>query len=171
MFSVRLTGPSGASEDHEFEIDVRSIAVNTPPRIVSSPPRLATVGRLYAYDVQAIDSDTDQLAYELLAGPAGMSIDGTRGTLRWFPQRDQTGSVEVIVHVVDPFAGETTQTFTVTARIVGGPPAITSDPSDGSHRGPDVLVCRRSGRPRTRSFDLSLLIGPVGMTIDTIRAT
>jgi len=67
---------------------------------------LATVGRLYSYDIQGDDADGDPLAYELLAGPIGMSIDGARGTVRWLPQHDQLESTEAVagqtyLHAVD----------------------------------------------------------------------
>lgn len=165
-FDVRFTDADGADEVQSFAIDVRASVSNSPPRIVSSAPPLAVIGNTYAYDVQTTDSDGDALAFELLAGPSGMSVDATRGTLRWVPAVDQAGPFTATIRVVDPGAGETTQTFRVTTRHAGGPPVITSVPPTEAVVGRSYLYSVEALDPENDPLAYSLLVAPDGMTID-----
>jgi len=90
---------------------------NHAPTITSTPDTLATVGVLYAYDVNATDSDGDTLTYSLATNPTGMTIDSTTGVISWTPTSGQIGDHDVTVEVSD---GEksTTQSFTITVHDV-----------------------------------------------------
>ena len=65
--------------------------------VLSEPLPSASVNELYAYNVEASDADAgDVLAYSLVTGPAGMTIDSVTGLMQWTPLLSQTGT-----HVVD----------------------------------------------------------------------
>ena len=50
--SVRYRSSTGSTEEHSFVIVVRQVVSNVAPKIVSEPIEVATLGRLYSYDVQ-----------------------------------------------------------------------------------------------------------------------
>ncbi|HEV3082404.1 MAG TPA: PKD domain-containing protein, partial [Gemmataceae bacterium] len=126
---VRVADPGGLAATQSFTINVTEQAVNHPPVITSTPVLSATVGQVYyAYNVQGSDPDNDPLSWSLPTAPAGMSINGLTGTIRWTPLATQVGNQAVTVRLVDNFGGVATQSFTVTVRGVNLPPVITSTP-------------------------------------------
>ena len=126
---VRVADTGGLAATQSFTINVTEQAVNHPPVITSTPVLSATVGQVYyAYNVQGSDPDNDPLSWSLTTAPAGMSINGVTGTIRWTPLATQVGSQAVTVRLVDNFGGVATQSFTVTVRGVNLPPVITSTP-------------------------------------------
>ncbi|MDY6833245.1 MAG: Ig domain-containing protein, partial [Chloroflexota bacterium] len=83
--------------------------------ITSTALTTATEDQAYSYEVKATDSDTeDQLTFLLTAGPAGMIIDATTGTIQWTPDNSQVGNHEVAILVEDTEKLTDTQGFTVT---------------------------------------------------------
>ncbi|TFG38256.1 MAG: hypothetical protein E4H46_00070 [Desulfobacterales bacterium] len=69
-------------EGDSFTNGLVYVAGNAPPRFVSSPP--ATFASMeYRYQARAIDPDDDDVRYELVAGPAGMTIDPVSGLVLW----------------------------------------------------------------------------------------
>jgi hypothetical protein len=94
------------------------ILQNSSPKIVSSPP-LELTGSLYTYQVSARDPDGDRLTYRLERFPSGMTIDQSRGLIRWalpsgtlFTGRNE---VDVQVSVDDNDGGRDTQEYTIVA--------------------------------------------------------
>jgi hypothetical protein len=84
---------------------------NQPPIITSDPVKTGEVGVEYTYDVNATDSDIeDVLTYYLTAYPNGMNINSATGLIKWTPAIE--GDYAVIVKVSD---GELdiTQSFTI----------------------------------------------------------
>jgi len=165
--SVRLHSPSGASELHEFTIDIRQTARNAAPQITSTPTLFAVVDRRFAYDLSASDADQDALAFELLAAPNGMSLNPASGTLRWLPTIDQLGTVQVSVRVSDPQGGSSVQSFTLTVRRVGGPPLITSLPASEAFVGVSYLHEVVAIDAEADPLFHSLVTAPEGMSIDS----
>ena len=64
---------------------------NRVPKITSIPNTTAIRGRLYIYDVDAQDPDSQPLVYSLLEKPLGMTINQTSGLIQW--QVDPPGSL------------------------------------------------------------------------------
>ena len=63
-----------------YTLQVGAEAINRAPSITSTPSALAPVGKNYTYTVQATDPDAgDTITYQLLEGPAGMTIDWATG--------------------------------------------------------------------------------------------
>lgn len=127
-YVVQLIVSDGKSHS---EPDTAVVTARTPtnrnPRIISTPgTTAATVGKLYSYDVNAIDDDGDTLSYSLTAFPPGMTISPNTGLIQWTPQDSQTGSHPVAVLVSDGKAGTATQGFTVQVAAPAGnqPPQV-----------------------------------------------
>lgn len=99
-FELQVTDGNGGLAVQRFDVTVQAAPVgNRPPEIVSTPPFSAKTGREYRYDPAALDPDGDTLSFNLVDGPAGMSIDSTTGQLRWTPQ--QVGAVSVRIEASD----------------------------------------------------------------------
>lgn len=110
--SIVLTAsdPQGAVAVQSLQVDVR--AANRAPEIRSNPTLSVSQGELYRYDVLAIDPDREPLTYELVQGPAGMTIDAL-GRIRWQTQLDEPlGGREVVVQVRDGLGASATQSYT-----------------------------------------------------------
>ncbi|TDR22310.1 Ig-like domain-containing protein [Marinicella litoralis] len=88
----------GGFATQSFTISVQGTGINNPPNLTSVPGYIAKVGLSYSYQIMASDSDGDELDYELISGPAGMSVDAN-GLLTWVPS--VIGSEDVIVRVSD----------------------------------------------------------------------
>ncbi|MCW5557616.1 MAG: chitobiase/beta-hexosaminidase C-terminal domain-containing protein [Verrucomicrobiae bacterium] len=76
---------------------------NHPPRFTAVAPQTVVEGELLSLILEAVDSDVPAqgLAFRLISGPAGMTVDAG-GHLRWIPTASQSpGSYQVIVGVVD----------------------------------------------------------------------
>jgi Putative Ig domain/Bacterial Ig domain len=98
---VRVDDGRGGFDVKDFTVNVVTTQTNDPPEITSSPPLVATVGQLYAYNMTGDDPDGDVLDWHLVGGPVGMSLDPLLGTLRWTPTPDQVGHQDVHVQLVD----------------------------------------------------------------------
>ncbi|MCB9723523.1 MAG: hypothetical protein H6748_05695 [Spirochaetaceae bacterium] len=93
---------------------------NSPPDIVSRPPRMDSSGR-FVYAVEARDRDGDRgLRYSLVQGPQGMTIDPFSGELRWTATVEDAGEHQVTIAVDDRNGGVTRQTFYVDVTTTGG---------------------------------------------------
>jgi len=68
----------------------------------------------YKYQVQAVDTDNEQLVYSLLTAPQGMEINSATGLITWNPSINQVGTHDVVVKVADPRGGFDTQSYTLT---------------------------------------------------------
>jgi len=66
----------------------------------------------YIYDIEAVDVDGDDLAWELVSGPLGMQI--VSGIILWNPSLAQIGVHTVVVQVEDGRGGFDRQTYEVT---------------------------------------------------------
>src|SRR5690606_28913206 len=111
------------------------------------------------------DTDHDLLAFTLLDGPVGMSIDPSLGTLRWTPGMDQLGEAHVQVRVADVVGAEAIQEFTIRVGRVGGPPSITSVPPTEVAVGATYFYTVVANDAQGDSLTYRLLTAPAGMTI------
>jgi hypothetical protein len=108
--SIRATDGEDSSDwwrAEPFEIG------NSAPRITSIPGDFDPDGT-FRYPIVVEDTDGDRgLRYEILSGPAGMTIDTVSGTLIWTPKPDQGGVHPVKISVRDRHDGEAIQDFDV----------------------------------------------------------
>jgi RHS repeat-associated protein len=120
------------------------VTVNTPPTITRTPPPPSTVtlGQTYRYDVRASDPQGQPLNYQLVQGPAGMTIDSL-GRITWTPTPTQLGNHTVEVRVRDPLGAGETLTF----------PLVVSPDTQS----PGVSI-QLSGNPIDRGTSVTILV-------------
>ncbi len=106
-------------------------AGNRPPRIVSRPPALTSLGQAYLYNVQAVDPDGDSLTYVLLRAPAGMVIDPGSGQLSWISAPDPENGLAVILQVHDEAGAADIQAFDLGSPPSQPQPMLTGAPVGG----------------------------------------
>lgn len=165
---VSVSDGRGGLAVRDFTIDVRSTLANSGPAITSTPRNFAVAGKLYTYDIVANDLDNDPIAYELVSGPSGLSLDPMRGTVRWTPAADQFGQHDVTLRALDPFGGVAEQSFTISVRAVGGPPAITSVPPVQAGVGSAYLYSVIAADAENDPLTFTLLESPAGMNLNAV---
>jgi hypothetical protein len=104
-----------------------------PPVISSVPETIALVDQPYTYDVEATDSDlNDVVTFSLLIAPDGMTIDPGSGMITWAPESGDAGDTIVSVRARDTYNSSDTQTFTLYVSDGNFKPHIdsTSPPAD-----------------------------------------
>ncbi len=156
----------GGTGTQSYTLEVVSEASNSAPRIVSTPPLTALVGRSYQYDLAAEDPEGDAVTWSLDAAPTGMSIDPLHGTLRWTPPAEQAGPNEIVVRVQDALFATATQSFTIAVRTANLPPAIGSTPPVVAAVDAPYVYAVRVTDPENDPLTFALTDAPVGMTID-----
>lgn len=122
-FSVRVTdnGTPSLSSTQSFSVIV--LESNSPPVFGTISDQLATPGTQLSVNLPASDSDIplNTLAYYLVSGPAGASVNVGTGTLTWTPAPNQSpGTNLVTVRVTDNGspAASGTNSFTVVVSSV-----------------------------------------------------
>jgi len=80
--TLRVTDGRGGIAGQQFSVLTQMEAGNAPPTIVSSPETMVYLGADYVYQVEAVDPDADELTYELVSGPEGLTIDPITGEIR-----------------------------------------------------------------------------------------
>jgi RHS repeat-associated protein len=134
------------------------------PRIDSHPPLAIVLDEdaLYEYRLSSTQSN---LAYRLLAGPTGMSVDAT-GLVRWTPS--EIGNYPVELEVADAFQQTTRQRFTVSAirpYQLNEPPEFVSAPPGSAARDAAIAypVTARDANGDRLEFSI---VGPSWLGID-----
>ena len=158
----------GNSQQFTISIAVTQRLVNSAPRITSAPAVYSVANQQYAYDVVAIDAENDELAFELLEAPTGMSINSDSGTLRWLPSRELVGEHAITIQVTDAVGASTLQSYMLRVRSAGGPPQIVSVPSTEAAIGTAWLYSIIATDVEQDPLTYSLLAGPAGVDINPI---
>lgn len=81
--TISVDDGHGGLASQTFLVLVEQEPGNHPPVIVTQPVTAAVAGQSYSYDVDAIDPDSDPLAYSLTTAPAGMTIAQNTGLISW----------------------------------------------------------------------------------------
>jgi hypothetical protein len=86
---------------------------NTTPKVSESKePKYD--GKMFTVQINASDPDGDELSYELLSGPQGMTIDNKRGILNWPVKDNNGGDYPIKVKIADGHGGEVIYQLTAT---------------------------------------------------------
>ncbi len=162
----------GNTLDGSVTLTVMTDASNAPPVFDSQPVVEAQVGDLYLYNLAAHDPENQALSYDLVTGPAGMTLSGN--TLSWTPADGNVGEHTVLVRVSDAGGAAAVQAFTVS--VLGSPLRFASTPSLLASVGAEYRyqpeVVRLTGQPQvTYDFDQVCMTGcaalaPKGMALD-----
>jgi len=141
---------------------------NTPPTITSTPVTSATNDIQYQYPVTVNDPDPfDELTFELIEAPAGMTVDPKSGVITWLPTVAQVGSHSVTVRVNDSYNFSDQQTFTVTVVLGNQKPYFTSTPVTTAVSGQPYSYDVDAVDPDNDPLTYSLKDSPAGMSIDS----
>lgn len=162
---LKVTDPQNASATQSFTIQVA--AANLGPVISSVPPITATPTIFYSYQVTAQDPEAGALTYQLVIGPAGMTIGATTGFIQWIPSAAQIGNQNVQLKVVDAQGAEVAQNFTVAVTELNLAPTITSAPVTFAKTSQSYIYNVTAYDPEKKSVQFSFAeTPPAGMTIN-----
>ncbi|MEM7707456.1 MAG: Ig-like domain-containing protein, partial [Pseudomonadota bacterium] len=106
-----ISGPAIESANVTWE--ALSADTQAAPIIISLPP-LELNEATHAYTIDAFDPNGDAITYGLVAGPAGVTVDGASGTLSWTPTvpQDRVSTLHAIsVSATDPFGNQGVQNY------------------------------------------------------------
>ncbi len=120
LFMGQVADPSSTGTDPSAPAVPTAIA----PRITSTAPTRANVGRVYAYRVLTNAASGQSITFSLKSAPAGMSINASTGLVIWSPTAFQTGSSAVTVLATDQFGDTMRQAFSI--RVSGD--SVLSNP-------------------------------------------
>ena len=138
------------------------------PSFTSEPPRTATVGAAYAYDVTAIDPNGDALTLTASTLPAWLTFvdngDGT-GSLTGTPGDEHVGEHEVVLDVADANALTDQQRFTITVAAAGAPPAFTSTPPPSAGVGTEYRYDVVASDPDGDAVTIAASVLPAWLTL------
>jgi len=112
-FARGITVPPGAPiADLAFAPDGNRLFVGYGENLYVIEPR-SEMPR-YAYGAGAIDPDGDAIAYSLVDGPPGMTIDAATGRVEWAIPADQMPSTHAVsIRADDGRGGSDTQTYSL----------------------------------------------------------
>lgn len=124
--TIKVTDLYGGSDTQQFNLVV-SLAPNNIPTFTSLPIIDTQEEDLYAYQSTAEDEDGDKLLFELLEGPAGLSIHPSSGLVSWQTNGKDNGSYPIQLKVSDGRGGFSVQGYTLNvADLPNNPPVISS---------------------------------------------
>ncbi|MBM4249933.1 MAG: hypothetical protein FJ149_10990 [Euryarchaeota archaeon] len=129
------------------------------PRMVSMPPKNATVGVPYEHRIIATDDDGDPLSFRLERGPPGMSVSPD-GRLSWMPSGN--GTFEISIAVED---GEMAAYLNYTLAL-NRPPRFVSRPALEATAGASYSYPGGAVDDDGDSLGYDLVTKPDGMTVD-----
>lgn len=164
--TLSVSDGAGGIANQSFTLNVSNEFRNTAPLIVSNPRLYALEGQGYRYDVVSEDEDYDPIHYRLVAAPHGMSIDASRGTIRWTPTNQQFGEHSVVIEASDPYGATGTQRFTVNVNCVNSPPMIVSVPLTTALTERTYIYPVRATDLESGPLRFKLLSSPTGMSIN-----
>jgi RHS repeat-associated protein len=160
-----------------YTVQVFTDAPNRSPRFNSTPAFFATIDEAYSYDVIALDPEGSQVAYELISGPVGMTLDlvppaSSSGLqpaafINWIPTTADIRPHTVELRASDPDGAAALQTFILNVRGENTAPQITTTPLQS-------VTANTIYRYDTDAIDVEdavrfeLLGAPDGMTMDPI---
>ncbi len=147
-------------------LDSVSLAADAPS-FTSAPPRTATVGTPYAYDVSAIDPNGDALTLTASTLPAWLTFvdngDGT-GALTGTPALEHVGDHGVVLDVADATGLTDQQQFTVSV-VTAGPPTFTSAPETSGTVGTEYRYDIVTTDPDGEAVTITASVLPAWLTL------
>ena len=167
--TVKVSDGHGGTATQSFTINLQAAAGDTPPGFDSTPVTSyalthATV-QTYQYSAHALDSAGTTLAYALLSGPAGASINAQTGVVTWNPTA--AGQYPFQIAAYDGHGANAQQNYTlsVTAAL-NHPPQITSQPVTEVVPGQDYQYGVQATDADNDALTYSLTSSPSGMSIN-----
>jgi RHS repeat-associated protein len=162
---VEVSDGRGGQASQAFDLEVVPTGSNGAPLITSLPPPGAVVDRVYVYNPVGTDPDADPVIWSLVGGPSGVSVDASRGAVRWSPKSDQLGTNSVTIRATDPFGASGDQAFDIVVRSANQPPAIVSIPPTEASVAELYLYGVRANDPEGDPVTFKFSITPAGATL------
>ena len=166
--TVSVADGRGGVVEQRYSVNVASDVPNQPPQITSRPAFGATAGQDYTYQLEATDPENLTIRYQLLEGPAGMTVDEATGLLTWAPALADVGSYQVKVVALDPLDLGATQTFTLTVGDGNQQPNLNNRPDTNALVGQTYAFDLNVTDPDGDAVTYTLEDGPEGMTLDNL---
>ena len=147
-------------------IDV-SVVAPAPPVVTSTPDTDSYAGAEYQYQIELEDTGGNYYSFELVSGPAGMTVTPLGGLLYWTPAGDQTGDFVVVVRAVDADGNSVQLSWLVTVELdpANRPPLFASQPADTVAVGATFEYQARADDPDGDLIRFSLVRGGAGMSL------
>jgi len=164
---VLVEDGKGGTATQIYNVNVVAAPMNRPPIITTNPVFVAAVGLDYSYDANAKDADGDSLTFQLLAAPAGMSIDAISGVIIWTPVASQFGTHRVVLAVSDRVS-IAAQRFVVRVESTNRSPTVHSTPEQFITPGLVFRYDVNATDPDGDTLTYRLSSAPLGMAIDTL---
>jgi hypothetical protein len=123
-------GKAFAEQSFTIAVTKENVVENKLPVLDVIPQQSATVGKAFSFIVKAHDPDTwdaKNLTFSLNKSPAGMTIDGKTGEIRWTPTKAHLGDNTIVVAVTDTKAS-VNNSFIIVVKDVTNPPNNGNDP-------------------------------------------
>ena len=154
------------NDTQSFVIDI--INKNRIPMFTSTPITQTPEKQFYNYLAKAVDEDGDEIIYQILMGPDGMTMDSLTGELSWATTASDIGSHYVVIQAIDTSYAQTEQSFTLYVDNVNDAPIITSLPvlavKENQPYSYQVSAVDEDGD----SLNYELIAGPVGLTLSSM---
>jgi hypothetical protein len=90
-----------------------AIQINNSAPTITEYKQIKFDGSTFTDQIKAADPDGDPLTYSLKSAPSGMSIDPSRGLIKWTVPPDYKGNAAFTVSVTDGHGGEALQTLSI----------------------------------------------------------
>jgi uncharacterized protein (UPF0179 family) len=170
--TVQVTdnGSPARSDSRTFSVDVTE--VNRAPVLAVIPDQIIAEGSTLTLQLSATDFDipANPLAYQLILGPAGATVD-PNGLFSWTPSESQgPGTFAVTVQVTDSGTPALyhQKTFTVAVTEVNAPPVLSPVPDQEANAGQVLTVSVQGSDPDLPANKLTyrMVSGPDGAEVD-----
>lgn len=110
--TIRVINQNGKSSSQSY---VLTVLGEHDLLLVSEPLTEAYVSELYKYKISVIGKYTDNLTYQLISAPHGMTVDDT-GLVEWVPTA--AGQYQVQITVSNDVGGTDTQSFAIDVKTL-----------------------------------------------------
>lgn len=99
---IEVSDRRGGVETQVYTLSVIDTPPNRPPAFTTNPIVDAAINTEYKYDADAVDPDRDDLTYNLVLGPDGMTVDRTTGEVTWTPTYENTFGDTILGKINNP---------------------------------------------------------------------
>ncbi len=162
--TLAATDPDGNQGKQSFTIRVTATP-NRVPVFTATPVIYVAYPAAYAYTASASDADGDNLLWELLQAPAGMTLNERTGAIAWKFSHQVNGKFRVRVQVSDQRGGLAKQNFELQVPVYGnGGPSITSRPASQVRAGQAYTYAVSATDPENEPLVYRLAQGPASAT-------
>ena len=163
--TVRASDPKGGFGQQLYTLVV---GTNQNPVFNSIPPTTALVGNPLAYQIKATDPEGELVAFSLLQGPAGATVDST-STLKF--TAGTIGQYPFKIQVRDTSGGVSTQSFSLTVEADHTAPTIQIVPSLSFLNPHEPITVQVNTSDAAPIKNLKLTIDGVAAGFDTLESS